>query len=128
MVFLTLASSPLAAWTVTRLGSRATLALGVVTASAGLLGAAAYIHLASTDRPRSAAASEANITSTTTSSSSSNSGHPNILVLYATVGLLTGLGFGLTYLPSMTVSPAWLWPLVTCVYTRPRTGKLKSSD
>ena len=109
MVFLTLASSPLAAWTVTRLGSRATLALGVVTASAGLLGAAAYIHLASTDRPRSAAASEANMTSTTTSSSSSNSGgHPNILVLYATVGLLTGLGFGLTYLPSMTVSPALL--------------------
>ena len=101
MVFLTLASSPLAAWTVTRLGCRATLALGVVTASAGLLGAAAYIHLASTDRPRSAAASEANITSTT---SSSSSGHPNILVLYATVGLLTGLGFGLTYLPSMTVS------------------------
>ena len=101
MVFLTLASSPLAAWTVTRLGSRATLGLGVVTASAGLLGAAAYIHLAST-----AAASEANITSTTTSSSSGNNsgGHPNILVLYATVGLLTGLGFGLTYLPSMTVS------------------------
>ena len=94
MVFLTLASSPLAAWTVTRLGSRATLALGVVTASAGLLGAAAYIHLAST-----AAASEASITSTI-----SSGGHPNILVLYATVGLLTGLGFGLTYLPSMTVS------------------------
>ena len=98
MVFLTLASSPLAAWTVTRLGSRATLALGVVTASAGLLGAAAYIHLAST-----AAASEANMTSTTTTISSGG-GHPNILVLYATVGLLTGLGFGLTYLPSMTVS------------------------
>ena len=107
MVFLTLASSPLAAWTVTRLGSRATLGLGVVTASAGLLGAAAYIHLAST-----AAASEANMTSTT-SSGGSNGGHPNILVLYATVGLLTGLGFGLTYLPSMTVSPAWLWPVVT---------------
>ena len=104
MVFLTLASSPLAAWTVTRLGSRATLGLGVVTASAGLLGAAAYIHLASTDRPRSA--TEANMTSTSTSSSSG--GHPNILVLYATVGLLTGLGFGLTYLPSMTVSPALL--------------------
>ena len=104
MVFLTLASSPLAAWTASRLGSRATLALGVVTASAGLLGAAAYIHLASTDRPRSAAAKEANITSTLTSSS----GHPNIVVLYATVGLLTGLGFGLTYLPSMTVSPALL--------------------
>ena len=100
MVFLTLASSPLAAWTASRLGSRATLALGVVTASAGLLGAAAYIHLASTDRPRSAAASEANMTS----SSSSSSGHPNIVVLYATVGLLTGLGFGLTYLPSMTVT------------------------
>ena len=99
MVFLTLASSPLAAWTASRLGSRATLALGVVTASAGLLGAAAYIHLASTDRPRSAAASEANMTSTSTSS-----GHPNIVVLYATVGLLTGLGFGLTYLPSMTVT------------------------
>ena len=29
--------------------------------------------------------------------------HPNILVLYATVGILTGVGFGLTYLPSMTV-------------------------
>ena len=97
MVFLTLASSPLAAWTASRLGSRATLALGVVTASAGLLGAAAYIHLTSTDRPRSAA--EANMTSTSTSS-----GHPNILVLYATVGLLTGLGFGLTFLPSMTVT------------------------
>ena len=102
MVFLTLASSPLAAWTVTRLGCRATLGLGVVTASAGLLGAAAYIHLAST-----AAASEANITSSSGSGSNSG-GHPNILVLYATVGLLTGLGFGLTYLPSMTVSPAWL--------------------
>ena len=97
MVFLTLASSPLAAWTASRLGSRATLALGVVTASAGLLGAAAYIHLTSTDRPRSA--TEANMTSTSTTASS---GHPNILVLYATVGLLTGLGFGLTYLPSIT--------------------------
>ena len=107
MVFLTLASSPLAAWTASRLGSRATLALGVVTASAGLLGAAAYIHLSSTDRPRSAPASEANMTSTT-STTTSSSGHPNILVLYATVGLLTGLGFGLTYLPSMTVSPALL--------------------
>ena len=106
MVFLTLASSPLAAWTASRLGSRATLALGVVTASAGLLGAAAYIHLASTDRPRSAAASEANMTSTSTTASSS--GHPNIVVLYATVGLLTGLGFGLTYLPSMTVTSALL--------------------
>ena len=105
MVFLTLASSPLAAWTASRLGSRATLALGVVTASAGLLGAAAYIHLASNDRPRSAAASEANMTSTPTTTSS---GHPNIVVLYATVGLLTGLGFGLTYLPSMTVNPALL--------------------
>ena len=118
MVFLTLASSPLAAWTASRLGSRATLALGVVTASAGLLGAAAYIHLASTDRPRSAAASEANMTSTdrprseanmtTTSTTASSSGHPNIVVLYATVGLLTGLGFGLTYLPSMTVTSALL--------------------
>ena len=106
MVFLTLASSPLAAWTASRLGSRATLALGVVTASAGLLGAAAYIHLASTDRPRSAAASEANMT--TTSTTSSSSGHPNIVVLYATVGLLTGLGFGLTYLPSMTVTSVLL--------------------
>ena len=105
MVFLTLASSPLAAWTASRLGSRATLALGVVTASAGLLGAAAYIHLASSDRPRSAPASEANMTS---SSSSSSSGHPNIVVLYATVGLLAGLGFGLTYLPSMTVTSALL--------------------
>ena len=101
MVFLTLASSPLAAWTVTRLGSRATLALGVVTASAGLLGAAAYIHLTST-----AAASEANMTST--SGGSNSGGHPNIVVLYATVGLLTGLGFGLTYLPSMTVSPLFV--------------------
>ena len=100
MVFLTLASSPLAAWTASRLGSRATLALGVVTASAGLLGAAAYIHLVSTDRPRSA--TEANMT--TTSTTASSSGHPNIVVLYATVGLLTGLGFGLTYLPSMTVT------------------------
>ena len=77
VVFIALGSSPLSAWLCRMLGHRMTMVTGVVMASAGLLSAGLYIDYS----PH----------------------QPNILVLYLTVGLLTGLGFGLTYLPSITI-------------------------
>ena len=76
MIFLIFASGPLVAGLTTKHGHRAVTLLGVAISSAGLLTAAVYIHLMSV---------------------------PNILVLYLSVGLLTGLGFGLMYLPAWDI-------------------------
>ena len=97
VVFLSLGSSPLAAWLTSRLGHRVTMMAGVLLATAGLLSAGLYVDLT--------ASGEQGLNRNTTSGYHNVNGdrHPNILVLYLTVGLLTGLGFGLTYLPSMTI-------------------------
>ena len=95
VVFLTLGSSPLVAWLSTRIGNRATLATGVILASCGLLSAGVYIDL--TNKPQIL---ENNNGSLSTSDDPVN---PNIMVLYVMVGILTGIGFGFTYLPLMTV-------------------------
>ena len=76
MIFLIFASGPLVAALTTRHGHRAVTLLGVAISSSGLLMAAVYTHLVSV---------------------------PNILVLYLSVGLLTGLGFGLMYLPAWDI-------------------------
>ena len=59
-----------------RWGHRPVTILGAVLSAAGLLGAAVYIHLSLA---------------------------PSILVLYVCVGLVTGLGFGLMYLPAWDI-------------------------
>ena len=76
MTFLTLGSGPLAAFMVKRLGHRIVTLIGVSLATVGLFFAGFYIDT-----------SEA----------------PNILVLYLSVGVMTGLGFGLMYLPAMDI-------------------------
>ena len=97
VVFLTLGSSPLVAWLATKIGNRATLAAGVILASGGLLGAGVYIDLTYEPQP--------NLLNNTNDSlsPSTDPACPNIMVLYGLVGILTGIGFGLTYLPLMTV-------------------------
>ena len=96
VVFLTLGSSPLVAWLATKIGNRATLAAGVILASCGLLGAGVYIDL--TYQPH--------ILNNNNDSLAASTGpmYPNIMALYVMVGIFTGIGFGLTYLPLMTVS------------------------
>ena len=69
-------SGPLVASLTSRLGHRLVTILGVTIASLGLLTAAVYIHLIP---------------------------EPNILVLYVSVGIITGLGFGLMYLPAWDI-------------------------
>jgi len=76
MTFLTLGSGPLAAFMVKKLGHRIVTHIGVALSTAGLFIAAYYIGT-----------SEA----------------PNILVLYLSVGVMTGLGFGFMYLPAMDI-------------------------
>ena len=75
-IFLTFGSGPLVASLTSRLGHRLVTILGVTIAALGLLSAAVYIHL----KPE-----------------------PAILVLYVSVGIITGLGFGLMYLPSWDI-------------------------
>jgi len=99
VVFLTLGISPIAAWLAVSLGNRLTLALGVVLATLGLASAGVYIDMTFSDFGVLRNKSDIE----TPVISDINVPHPNILVLYATVGILTGVGFGLTYLPSMTV-------------------------
>ena len=77
MTLLTLGSGPLVAGLLTSLGHRTTTLVGVLLATLGLLLSGLYIQLVTSE--------------------------PDILVLYATVGLLTGLGFGLMYLPAMDI-------------------------
>ena len=76
MIFLIFAIGPLVAALTTKYGHRAITLLGVTVSSFGLLTAAVYIHLINV---------------------------PNIVVLYLTVGLFTGLGFGLMYLPAWDI-------------------------
>ena len=79
LTFLTLATGPLAASLLPRLGPRATALAGVALATGGLLAGALYTH----------------------------QGPPGatILPLHLAVGGLGGLGLGLTYLPSLAVLP-----------------------
>ena len=71
---------------------------GVILATLGLLLAAIYVDMTSSDvEVPTHNASLASV-------SVEPRHHPNILVLYVTIGLLTGTGFGLTYLPIMTVT------------------------
>ena len=101
VVFLSLGTSPLSAWLSGRLGHRLTMVAGVLLATTGLLSAGLYIDLC----PGHAQLPPSNQTSHSLAISHSQrpQQHPNILVLYLTVGTLTGLGFGLTYLPSVTI-------------------------
>ena len=75
-IFLTFASGPLVAVLTNKFGHRLVTICGVLLSSSGLLIAAAYIHLSSS---------------------------PSIFVLYITVGFITGLGFGLMYLPAWDI-------------------------
>ena len=75
-IFLTFGSGPLVAVLTTRFGHRLVTIVGVIFSTAGLLTAAVYIHLFST---------------------------PSIFVIYVTIGLLTGVGFGLMYLPAWDI-------------------------
>ena len=75
-IFLTFGSGPLVASLTSRLGHRLVTILGVLLSALGLLVAAIYIHL---------------------------SPEPSILVLYISVGFITGLGFGLMYLPAWDI-------------------------
>ena len=95
VVFVSLGSSPVSAWLSGRLGHRLTMVAGVLLATVGLLSAGLYIDLTSPGLT--------NQTSSGILLSQGRAQHPNILVLYLTVGILTGLGFGLTYLPSITI-------------------------
>ena len=76
MIFLIFASGPLVAALTTKYGHRLVTVLGVAVSSSGLLMAAVYIHLVM---------------------------EPSIVVLHVSVGLLTGLGFGLMYLPAWDI-------------------------
>ena len=67
---------PLAAALLTSFGHRKVSLVGVLLSTVGLLLAALYIQLST---------------------------NPHIVVLYLTIGLLTGLGFGLMYLPAMDI-------------------------
>ena len=95
VVFLTLGSSPLVAWLATKIGNRATLAAGVILASCGLLSAGVYID--HTYKPQILNNNNGML------STSDDPIYPNIFILYVLVGILTGIGFGFTYLPLMTV-------------------------
>ena len=75
-IFLTFGSGPLVAVLTTRFGHRLVTIVGVIFSTAGLLTAAVYIHLSSS---------------------------PSIFVIYVTIGLLTGVGFGLMYLPAWDI-------------------------
>ena len=75
-IFLTFGSGPLVASLTSRLGHRLVTILGVTIATLGLLIAAIYIHLPP---------------------------EPSIIVLYVSVGIITGLGFGLMYLPAWDI-------------------------
>ena len=75
-IFLTFGSGPLVASLTSRLGHRLVTILGVTIATLGLLIAAIYIHLTP---------------------------EPSIIVLYVSVGIITGLGFGLMYLPAWDI-------------------------
>jgi len=76
MTLLTLGSGPLVAALLTSNGHRKVTLAGVALATIGLLLSALYIQVSTA---------------------------PSILVLYLTIGLLTGLGFGLMYLPAMDI-------------------------
>ena len=69
-------SGPLAAALLTSFGHRKVSLAGVLLATTGLLLAALYIQVSTA---------------------------PHIVVLYLIIGLLTGLGFGLMYLPAMDI-------------------------
>ena len=97
VVFLTLGISPVAAWLSARIGNRLTLALGVILASSGLFASGVYIDVTSSKYELLTNGTDDNNIVT------EDIRHPNILLLYATVGIFTGIGFGLTYLPAMTV-------------------------
>jgi MCP family monocarboxylic acid transporter-like MFS transporter 13/MCP family monocarboxylic acid transporter-like MFS transporter 12 len=75
MTLLTLGSGPLAARLVARLGHRATSLLGVALAASGLTTAGAYIQ----------------------------AGGASLWALHGAVGGMTGLGFGLMYLPAVDI-------------------------
>ena len=97
VVFLTLGSSPVAAAMIKRIGHKLTMIAGVVIASAGLFIGGLYIKLEGDHT-----APPDNRTDNQTASGDIGS-HPNIIVLYASVGVMTGVGFGFTYLPSVDI-------------------------
>ena len=80
MMFLILSSSPLAACMIKKVGHRLTMGIGVGISALGLLIAGGHI-----DR------------------CGRHGILPNIVVLYMAVGGMTGLGFGLIYLPSIDI-------------------------
>ena len=74
---------------------------GVLLSSTGLLTTGVYIDMTSftsDDLGQDNCSSSSSVTVTPT-----DHDPPHILILYLTVGLMTGLGFGLTYLPIITI-------------------------
>ena len=108
MVFLTLGSGPLAAYMVKKLGHRLTTVIGVVMSTIGLIIAGLYIQM-TTDHhhPPNTTAHHGFISGTPTGSVDHleilEGPAPNILVLHISIGVMTGLGFGLMYLPAMDI-------------------------
>ena len=104
MVFLTLGSGPLAACMVKKVGHRLTTVIGVVLSALGLIIAGLYIEMTSDHH---------HLPNTTLNHGTPKGSvdHleivggpvPNILVLHISIGVMTGLGFGLMYLPAMDI-------------------------
>ena len=98
MVFLTLGSGPLAAYMVRKLGHRLTTILGVVLSSLGLIIAGLYVRMTV------GYYESANITDVSDGDLLPIEGHhPSPMVLHLSIGGMTGLGFGLMYLPAMDI-------------------------
>eukprot|EP00092_Neocalanus_flemingeri_P017707 GFUD01019160.1.p1 GENE.GFUD01019160.1~~GFUD01019160.1.p1 ORF type:complete len:452 (+),score=88.21 GFUD01019160.1:104-1459(+) len=108
MVFLTLGSGPLAAWMVKRLGHRLTTVIGVVLSALGLIIAGLYIQMTSDHHHQQNATWHQGFNQGTPTGSVDHLEilkvpAPNILVLHISIGVMTGLGFGLMYLPAMDI-------------------------
>ena len=105
MVFLTLGSGPLAAYMVKKIGHRLTTIIGV--SAVGLIIAGLYIQM-TMDHYHPLNTTAHGIHSATPKGSVDHleiiaGPIPNILVLHISIGVLTGLGFGLKYLPAMDI-------------------------
>ena len=107
MVFLTLGSGPLAAYMVKKMGHRLTTIIGVVMSAFGLIIAGLYIQMTMDHHHPSNTTVHGSYSETPKGSVDHleiiEGPVPNILVLHISIGVLTGLGFGLMYLPAMDI-------------------------
>ena len=107
MVFLTLGSGPLAAYMVKKMGHRLTTIIGVVMSAFGLIIAGLYIQMTMDHHHPSNTTVHGSYSETPKGSVDHLEiiERPvlNIPVLHISIGVLTGLGFGLMYLPAMDI-------------------------